>query len=274
MNRHWIIYLLLAVTATLSASTAQAHRPYAVKVKTIQSLKHDILIVERLFGDGIFFADPVRLQIRNQQDAVIAHSQTASHVGAFCPSIQFCWAFPYQGLLVEPMYLDYKKLDYHRSNGLKTPEELTNYLSGSSTTLRTPSLVYPSSRDMPENFIAASSLLKLLSPLIIIGDNFLTFLLLAILYFLPSFLLPIYITFSQRQNGLRRTSFLLLGLIVFITYIALSLLASFVILFTWSMPIIYCLLIAGASVWVGITLSRRFTSSGAPHIQHTQSEKP
>ncbi len=257
MKRNFLTDGLLASLCFLSMLPAQAHRPYAVKEYTIQGPNKQNMIVEKLFGDGIFSGDPVRLQIRNQQGAVIAHSQTATHVGVFCPSIQFCWAFPYDDLLVEPLLLDYEKLQYNASDVTNQPEALADYLSGAIKVLRDDRLGYPSYRDTPQNFSTGSPLLKILSPFIIIGDNFLTFLVLALIYFLPSFLSPIYHAFSLRKSGLRKLGLLSMGWLLLISYTILALFVSFIILFTWSTPFIYCLVIIGGSARAGAYLSQK-----------------
>jgi hypothetical protein len=115
----------------LHATPASAHSSYAVKVKTLEDPNGSSLILEKLYGDGIFFADPVKVQIRNKNGVVIAQSKTATHIGIFCPYIQFCWAFPYETLFVNPIYLDFQKLNYKASLKPKLPSALIHYLNGS-----------------------------------------------------------------------------------------------------------------------------------------------
>jgi hypothetical protein len=262
MKRNFLTDGLLASLCFLSMLPAQAHRPYAVKEYTIQGPNKQTMIVEKLFGDGIFYGDPVRLQIRNQQGAVIAHSKTATHVGVFCPSIQFCWAFPYNDLLVEPLLLDYEKLQYNASDVTNQPEALADYLSGAIKVLRDDRLGYPSYRDTPQNFSTGSPLIKLLSPIIIIANSFLTFLGLAVIYFLPSLLLPLGLAFCLRRTGFKKVCLILIGILLAFAYTAFVLMASLVILFTLSTPLVYSVVVAGGSVWTGTYLSKKLMLKG------------
>jgi hypothetical protein len=251
------LILILALIGVTHATPAEGHSPYIKKVLTVKSPAGDPLIIEKLYGDGIFFADPVRLQIRNKNGVVLAYSRTNTHGGVFCPSVRFCWAFPYDGLLAEPLKLDYENLKFDESNKDGLPADLAAYMAGLENTARSSTFAYPSYKDEPKNFIVFSPLIKLLSPIIIIADNFLTFLILAAVYCLPSFLFPTFWSFSLSKTGASQFVLIFLGILMAIPFGVLTVGVTFIDLFTLSIPFLYGLLIASLSIWAGLLLSRK-----------------
>ncbi len=107
---------VLVLAILLSAGAAEAHRPYAVKIKSLEGPQGQPLIIEKLFGDGIFSADPVSLQLRNSRGAILAYTPVGQHVALFCPSLKSCWAFPHDALfgLASSWRLDPSGLEYER----------------------------------------------------------------------------------------------------------------------------------------------------------------
>lgn len=259
--------LLILALGLLCALPVEAHRPYAIKVKTLEAPHGESLILEKLYGDGIFVADPVRLQVRNKNGVVIAHSRTASHVSEFCPSVQFCWAFPYEELFVTPMYLDFKKLKYNETSKSKIPAEpeLNDYLKGTTDNIHSDNISYPDYGDKSENFLKGSPVIQLLSPLIIITDNIANFLVLAAIFFIPSFLYPIFCSLIMSKNDITKNPFARFGLglfaaILLVPYSCFLLFTIIGILITDSTPFIYSLLIIGLSIWAGLFLSKKVWS--------------
>jgi hypothetical protein len=60
--------------------------------------------LELLYGDGIFFADPVRAQLRTTHGATVGKTPMANNIVTFCPSSRFCWVF-LSGLIPIPWRL-------------------------------------------------------------------------------------------------------------------------------------------------------------------------
>jgi|GEM_PF-3491539 len=255
------IVILVAFLASSIFGPAEAHSPYAIRQSIISGPNQNPLIVEKLFGDGVIVSsDPVRLQIRNKNGAVIAYTQTALHVSVFCPTIQFCWAFPYDNsAIVEPMHLDDKTLDYAAQDPKIYPEEMADYLSGKNDTLRYTALREPFYSDKPYHFSKGPEWLKWLSPLIIIITNFFSFLILAFVYFLPFLLAPWYLAFALNKENPAKLLFLILGTLVSLVYIFFVVMGTiFIYFFTYSLPVLYCIGIAAISVFSGIYFSKNF----------------
>jgi hypothetical protein len=81
------------VLAALLGQPALAHRPYTVEQKTLTFSDGRSATLELLFGDGIFFADPGRGQLKDEKGAVVAWTPAADGVISYCPSIDHCWVF-------------------------------------------------------------------------------------------------------------------------------------------------------------------------------------
>lgn len=100
----------------LAAVPVFAHKPYGHLQKDLRSPQGERLVLEKVFGDGLFGPDPSSLQLRNRHGAVIAYTPANIFVGVFCPSLDACWAFPHDSILglgapyrLEPGSLDYEK---------------------------------------------------------------------------------------------------------------------------------------------------------------------
>jgi hypothetical protein len=185
MRIAWLAMVFLILAGMLLVSTpAEAHRPYAAKIKMLEGPSGEPLILERLFGDGIFFADPVSLQVRNKKGAVIAWTPTAGRVAVFCPSIQFCWTFPYGILspLAQPFKLAHEKLDYSKEGDVEEYKELSSYLTDDEVkrvgSYRFP---YPEKRKDNAGFTPDGPIALLLSPVVMLVDHAAAYAVLAIL---------------------------------------------------------------------------------------------
>jgi hypothetical protein len=109
-----------------------------------------------------------------------------------------------------------------------------------------------------ESFLPGPPIIKLLSPLIIIADNTPSLFGLGLIYFLPAFLMPAFGRFISSKKSLKHFTLKVLALLFSAVYILFVLIASIVILFTYSTPIPYCFLIISCSVWAGWHLSGKF----------------
>lgn len=112
--------LLSAIFLIFTSSSAFAHRPYIVKQGGIKDPNGNILIKEKLYGDGIFTSDPQSFQIRNLKGSVLAATSVATHVAVFCPNVDFCWVFPYGqfSLFSYGFKLDAASINWDSTNAL------------------------------------------------------------------------------------------------------------------------------------------------------------
>jgi len=170
--------LLILLLCQIWCEPAYAHRFYIIEDSRIDAPDGSPLIVERLYGDGIIGMDPVSLQIRNLGGAVLAHSQTSTHVATFCPHINYCWAFPYNPILPLSMglRLDTSNVDWNTPPPVYTLSkeeagEFSAYLAGHRRIAHSDSFGYPSTvRDKSPLFIPSFASL-LISPAIILFDQ-------------------------------------------------------------------------------------------------------
>ena len=249
MERHGANIKALLILA-LAAAPAAAHRPYAVKEKEIQGPQGQPLVVEKLFGDGIFSADPVSLQIRTKEGAVIAYTAVSPHVGVYCPSVSDCWAFPHDSLMgiVTAMHLDDTALDFNKQLG---PEEKGVIVEKAGTTY---GFENPISRKEPLGFKQDRSLImKAVGPYFVIRDHLGLLIFLALLCILPQALSAAEpkLTASRRSTEQTAIKFIIralytvdIVLLLGLSYLILSMVAP------WS----YALAVAGLSLWA----SRRY----------------
>ena len=261
-------YFLFFITLLSFTMPAQAHRPYLVKKNTIAAPSNMTVITEKLYGDGIFTADPVSFQLRNTNGAVLAYTPVASHVATFCPHIKFCWAFPYgpRSILTIGLKLDYQTIDWLAQQPPPSeditgidPEESTSYekylKDKRQKITRSHNFGYPEMRSgaAMQGFSYISPAI-VLSPLFIIADQFFPLALLAALTLSP-FLLH-WIFFKRLRAKRKVNQFLLQAAGTFLIFSNLGLAFSiFAILsFTFSAPIFYLFAIPLAII---LTLYRR-----------------
>ena len=238
-----LIFLILVLQGITSA---EAHSPHAIKVNTIKDPNGNPLIVEKLYGDGIFGPDPTRLQIRNRHGVVIARSTTDSSIFAFCPELQFCWAF-HNAIGLQALKLDYKNLSYEKTDpaslspGLKDYLLNTTYIHGSEADLS-----WPKIQDRTEGFIEINTPLMLLSPIIVLMDNIILFCIVAILFAII-FCIPFFIITPPRKN-------LLIMIILGCMFFGCTGLTSIIILFIYPEFFLYNATIAALSSCAGMAL--------------------
>jgi hypothetical protein len=112
-SRFAVTAILLAVALVVShAQPAHAHRSYAVPQKTLDFGDGRTATLEILYGDGIFFADPARAQLRTKEGATVAKTPVDGHAVTFCPSVAYCWVFLY-GPFPIPWRLNPDEIAWH-----------------------------------------------------------------------------------------------------------------------------------------------------------------
>ena len=113
MSSRFAVAILLAVALVVShARPASAHRSYSVPQKTLDFGDGRTAMLEILYGDGIFFADPARAQLRTKEGATVAKTPMDGHVATFCPSVEYCWVFLY-GPIPIPWRLHPDQIAWH-----------------------------------------------------------------------------------------------------------------------------------------------------------------
>lgn len=90
--------LIAILAAFMIPALAHAHSPYTDKLRYLDLPSGEKALAEKVYGDGILFADPVALQIRNHLGAVIAQSPAGKGIGVLCFSLNHCYAFPDAGI--------------------------------------------------------------------------------------------------------------------------------------------------------------------------------
>lgn len=249
MNRYSFLLLLVAlidVTAILSAP-ARAHQPYSKEVSILQSPSGDPLIVEKLFGDGIVVSDPVSLQIRNENNAVIANSPVGDYLTAFCPALRFCLAFRYGNinLFAEAWKLDYANLNYNAGDDHKIADE--DYFHDD-----------PDRRKGSQGFNQASFIWTLVSPVFIIIDYWILLIVSIVIFIVPAFAKFIHRHRSGKEKGLAGLVFRMLVYIVCLVYAAGA--VAFFTMFMIFEPLVYVSLCVMAGTCAGLSLSRKLSS--------------
>lgn len=88
------VAILLAIALLVShRDPASAHPSYAVPQKTLDFGNGRTAMLEILYGDGIFFANPARAQLRTSEGATVAKTPMGGNVVTLCPSVEYCWVF-------------------------------------------------------------------------------------------------------------------------------------------------------------------------------------
>ena len=173
------LYFLL-VLALLIHAPAQAHPPYLLKQGVITDPDGNQVIKEKLYGDGVLFVDPRTFQLRNRHGALLANSPIEDHVASFCPSINFCWVFPYHALSLfaigwsldtEAVIFDKPAPNYEFKNAAKS-EAFKSYLNDKNVKrFSAYALGYPEFNRSHSGF-KPSRISALFSPFIIMADQF------------------------------------------------------------------------------------------------------
>ena len=78
------LMFLFGVLAGVFCSPAIAHSPYFSQSETISAEQHRAVTLKLLNGDGIFFADPVRAVVVDQNGALLAASPSSAALRIYC----------------------------------------------------------------------------------------------------------------------------------------------------------------------------------------------
>ena len=251
------LYFLL-VLALLIHVPAHAHPPYLLKQGAITDPDGNQVIKEKLYGDGVLFTDPATFQLRNRHGTLLANSPIEDHVASFCPSINFCWVFPYHALSLfavgwsldtEAMEFDKPAPNYEFKDAAEA-EEFKSYLNDPNVKrFSAYTLGYPEFNRSHSGF-KPSGISALFSPFIIMADQFiqlLVFLLSTLVLFI------IFRPFSRWKKIKRKTVkylFYIIHTLFIVLYIGFYVLKIFIVTFTLQTPWVYMLafILAGVSV--------------------------
>lgn len=260
------ILFFLASFTLLFSSFAHAHSPYVMKQKIIDAPDHQKLIIEKLYGDGIIFSDPIMLQVRNANGAVVAASPASYHLAYFCPSISSCWVFPHGGLFpfAKGYKLEWEKLDYNKTlaeRDIPSEDKLEfeKYLKDQKQErFNSYSLGYPELNQNEFHGFSTNILSYFISPLVIIADKITVYLLIIFAAYLQT---KIFYKISDYQDSKTKKSFvgwllLIAGYILMITISFIYFIILIGILFGAWLPLFYFLSAIALGVFLGKKKSR------------------
>lgn len=258
------MFILIFLFVFLFSAEGYAHSPYAVKKGTLIAPGGQIVVKEKLYGDGIFSADPVTFQIRNRNGTVLANTPVAEHVAVFCPSVSFCWAFPYGFLssFATGYKLDAKKVEwdsdllspYLKDEGL---EGFKHYFDDKrEKVFRGPGQDYPEFTKKDSGFVEVS-FTAFISPIVIASDQIVVLLCLLILTIIPSVLYWLFFRRAWTRNKLFRLAIFTFGGLLMLGYCGFYFLALLVIGFTLATPVFYMLVVMVAGMVLGRGLLKK-----------------
>ena len=252
------LYFLL-VLALLIHAPAHAHPPYLLKQGVITDPDGNPVITEKLYGDGVLFIDPRTFQLRNRHGALLANSPIEDHVASFCPSINFCWVFPYHALSLfavgwsldtEALVFDKPAPNYEFKDAAQA-EAFKSYLHDKNVKrFSAYALGYPEFNRSHHSGFKPSGISALFSPFIIMADQFIQLL----VFLLSTLVLCIIFRPFSRRKKIKRKKFKYLFYITYALFVAVYVgfyaLGIFIMAFTLQTPWIYMLLfiLAGISV--------------------------
>lgn len=239
---------LFPILALLIHAPACAHPPYLMKQGLITDPNGNQVIKEKLYGDGVFITDPVTFQLRNRHGALLANSPINDHVASFCPSIDLCWAFPYSfispfsfgwSLNAEAVEFDKPAPNYAFKG--EEEEDFKSYLNDQSfKRVSAYFLGYPEF-DKSHSGFKRSWISVLLSPFIIIADQFIPLLVLFLLALVPLIISRLSSRWKKVERKTVKYLFHTISALLTFVYAVFCILATFIIGFTFSTPVIYML---------------------------------
>ncbi|AGH97515.1 hypothetical protein [Micavibrio aeruginosavorus] len=244
------VFVIALLCVLIFSPAAHAHRPYLVNKGTLTDPGGEIIVKGKRYGDGIFSTDPVTFEIRNRNGVVLANTPVADHVAVFCPHAKFCWAFPYGYLtpIVSGYKLDADNIDWDaQSKNDSGRGNFERYLSGDEKTLRDYDLDYPEFIKTYSGFEEVK-MASIISPIMIVFDQFFILLGLLVLTFVPYLLYWLFFSKRWTQNKVLKYGIFLFGSCIFLGYCGFYFLALLVFGYTLSTPIFYLLaaIISGA----------------------------
>ena len=247
------------VLALLIHAPAHAHPPYLLKQGVITDPDGKQVITEKLYGDGVLFIDPRTFQLRNRHGTVLANSPIEDHAASFCPSINFCWVFPYHALSLfavgwsldtEALVFDKPAPNYEFKDAAKA-EAFKSYLNDPNVKrFSAYALGYPEFNRSHHSGFKPSGISALFSPFVIMADQFIQLL----VFFLSTLVLCIIFRPFSRGKKVKRKTIKYLFYIIYALFVAVYVgfyvFKVFIVAFTQQMPWIYMLasILAGVSV--------------------------
>lgn len=241
------LYLFLILTLLIYAP-AYAHPPYLIKQGIITDPDGNKVIKEKLYGDGVFASDPATFQLRNRHGALLANSPVNDHVFSFCPSIDFCWVFPYSfislfsfgwSLNAEAVEFDKPAPNYEFKGDEE--EDFKSYLNDQSfKRFSAYSLGYPEFNRSHSRF-KRSWISVLLSPFIIIADQFVQLLVIFLLTLVLLILFRLPLMWEKYKIKIVKYLLYTISALLIVVYLFYYTLATFIIGVTFTTPVIYML---------------------------------
>jgi hypothetical protein len=94
-------YLLITILFLLTAiPSAHAHSPYRQNRQEVRDEQGRFFFIEEFYGDGIFWVDPMRVQVVDGHNRIYASTPQGSRGEIFCPKITSCYALIYNGFSI------------------------------------------------------------------------------------------------------------------------------------------------------------------------------
>lgn len=267
LTRNSLLFFVICFVCLVSASPANAHRPYLVKQGVLETGDGQRVIKEEHYGDGIMVADPVVYQIRSPKGAVLARSPVSSHIASFCPIIEFCWVFPYDPILplsrgwrlnADVVYEYKEPVSYKMSE--RESDAYQDYLNDDAiTSVALGGLPYPEHSDEEPFGFSPVFASVVVSPLAIILDSYIVLgmaCLLPILFYGLRWLFFKYI--HIKHKAWRRASHVL-AVVLLIVYAGAGLASLLVVSFVLLSPWLYSILAMIVGVKLGAFLDSYLT---------------
>lgn len=240
------LYLFFILTLLIYAP-AYAHPPYLIKQGLIADPGGNKVIKEKLYGDGVFVSDPVTFQLRNRHGVLLANSPINDHVFSFCPSIDFCWVFPYSfislfsfgwSLTAETVEFDEPAPNYEFADE-EEEEDFKLYLNDQSfKRFSAYSLGYPEFNRSHSGF-KRSWISALLSPFIIIADQFIQLLVIFLLTFVRLILFRLPLRWKKYKIKIVKYLLYTISALLIVVYLAFYAVVTLIIGVTFTTPVIY-----------------------------------
>ncbi len=252
---------LLAAILLLIATTAHADAPYLMKQGLLDGPDAVRVIKEFRSNSNFLFGRSIIFQLRLQNGAVVAQSPAIIGVATFCPSIEYCWAFPYDSFTVFPQgwRLEADKLDFaaiapeYRLSQIEDKEFQKYLLDDERLYFVTYSM--RDKYDIPFNFVL-SKFGYLFGPFLIIFDQELFLVLTIILIVIPI------ITYCAISNFFYyrkyRVYYIIVSSIVYLIFVLLYMTVFSYFVMIQDFPVLYAFVLFMLALSVDFYILRRF----------------
>ena len=228
----------LFVFVLLIHTSAYADPPYLLKQGAITDPDGNQVIKEKLHGDGMIGVGPTTFQLRNRHGALLANSPIDNHVASFCPSINFCWVFPYSGmslfsvgwsLSIEAVEFDKPALNYEFKRKAEE-EKFKSYLNDQNVKRFSAYVLGDSDFNRPHSGFKQSWISVLFSPFIILADQFTRLLVLLLLTLVLFILFELFFKWKKIERKTVKYSVYTIGALLIVVYLAFYAVAMFMII--------------------------------------------